>query len=225
MAQVQDEFTVASNELLSVHVPTTSGTGYTAVYDGGIEIRAESINDDCAANSASTPAGRAYTAQPNPTVAEYDITFVFRNGDSTATRGIGVFARHTDNDNVYGFQLSSDGQTFSNKKIFKRVSGTNTELGAEDTNLVLNDTYKIDIRDASKKLYVNDVETISTTDNALTSAGGWGIAVGNFAVFADLTGTRVGWRIDNFTCTEVAGGNPGHGRIRELAALGWNLPM
>ena len=206
MAQVLDTFTVGANELLSARTPDT-GTGYTSVYSGGTpNLQAVATTDACSATTSDTPAGKAYSAQPDPTVVEYDLAVTVGAFSVSAARGQGLFARRADNDNVYGLQMGENGDTFSNKKIFKRVGGVNTELAAEDTAWAANDVVTFEIRDATKKIYQNGTERASTTDNALTAAGTWGLAAGNFPVFGDLTGTRSVNTMDTFSCTEVAAG-------------------
>ncbi len=60
---------------------------------------------------------------------------------------------------------------------------------------------KFEVRDAAKKGYVDDVEKISSADNALTSVGKAGLGWGNLSATAHDILTE--FVLDNFIVTEV----------------------
>jgi len=87
-------------------------------------------------------------------------------------------------------------------KLFKRVGGTFTPLGVYDATLATGTIIKLEITDATKKVFVDGVERISSTDNALTSVGTWGIIFGKGAG-PDSLHLRPQWHLDDFTAEHV----------------------
>lgn len=59
-------------------------------------------------------------------------------------------------------------------KLFKRLAGVDTQIGATWSAEIVADQIiemKLQIRDATKKVFVDNVERISSTDNAITAPG------------------------------------------------------
>ncbi|MCA1570850.1 MAG: hypothetical protein LC798_11135 [Chloroflexi bacterium] len=205
-----DDFTRATDADLTAHVPTIAGTGWTQESQIGTTIvwRVLAANDYAdGSGGASSGTGVSVSAQPNPAVAEYDIEAVYL-ATATATTGLprnwDLIARWTDQSNFYTFRVDAPAAA-TDKRLRKMVAGTLTELASNTTDAVANDAIKFEIRDATKKVYVNGVEELSSTDNALTGAGKVGMAYGTWAT--GLSG-RIdpGWDIDDFKVTEVGGG-------------------
>ena len=82
------------------------------------------------------------------------------------------------------------------------MAGTVTELASGDSGIAVNDVLMFEIRDATKKLYKNGSEELSTTDNALTSAGKAGVGLGN--LFISNNDIALEWQLDDFKVTDLA---------------------
>jgi hypothetical protein len=82
--------------------------------------------------------------------------------------------------------------------LFKTVAGVNTSLGTFNEALINGDerTIKLQIRDATKKVFIDGVERISSADNAITAAGRAGVRFSNA-----LAGNM---EMDNFDASDVA---------------------
>ncbi len=194
---------------LTSHIPDI-GVGWTEVYDdstAGTDAQVIAATDHLQAGSDENNKTQMYTAQPNPTGVNQDISITNLAGeDQDGSKGWGIFGRRTDNNNYYVVQIMPNGEAASSVKLFKRVSGVLTELGAYDATLANGTVIKLEIRNAAKKVYVNGVERISSADNALTSAGTWGIVFGGNATYAgtDSVHLRDNWHVDNFLAEEPA---------------------
>ena len=216
---VSDLFTESSDVKLTAHTPDT-GTGWTEVYTSaasGAEVIA--ATDIVRAGVNTNSVGQAYTGQPAPADVDQDLTITLKALDTTSgTKPVGLFGRRTDNDDFYHVQILPNSNSKASVKLFKFESASATELGAFDATLAVGTVIKLEIRDATKKVYVDGVERISSTDNSLTSAGTWGIYFGNFNGAGDAGHTRTTWNLDNlqfvspatavelktFTATQVA---------------------
>src|SRR5207253_2474083 len=82
------------------------------------------------------------------------------------------------------------------------VSGTQTELGSYHQVLVAGTTYhmKLEIRDAAKKVFIDGVERISSSDNTITAAGKAAIRYED----SDFGLGTTGMPIDNFLGTNLS---------------------
>ena len=217
---VNDTFTTGSDQLLSAHTADvggqwvlTQGTSTWTVYTTGV----------ASPTALVTNTGNIYTSRPNPSVAEYDI-----QTQITAFVGIGsddpiaIVARLTNTSNYY-FALMYSASASLDKRIFKRVADIVTQIASAEGSLAVNDTYKFEIRNATKKLYRNTVEILSSTDNALTSAGSAGLAAGNLAVAGD--DIAASWDLNNYSVDEVGGAAaaslllPQRSRVERVALL------
>ena len=116
--------------------------------------------------------------------------------------------RRLDNDNFYYLQILSNTNPADSVKLLKYVGGVATELGTIDVTIAAGDTFKLEITDGTKKVYHNGSEVLSSTDNALTAAGTWGVYFGNYngaVVAASVSGhLRDTWAIDDFLAEEPA---------------------
>ncbi len=202
---VNDTFTEAADTALTAHTPDT-GSGWTKEEAAGTTnvMNVSGANDNAVASGATNSARLVYSAQPNPSVVEYDIE-VTLPGIATGAGGgddvAALLARFADTSNYY--TAGTYGATSAaDKKIKKTVAGVVTELATGDNGLTAGDTLKFQVRDAAKKLFHNGVEILSTADNALTAAGKAGFALGNVWVATD--DLVITYTLDNFSVTEVA---------------------
>lgn len=212
---IEDHFTVGSDVDLKDHTPDTTGTGWTEIENTGTTTslpRVLAAEDFVAMNTTDGNNRKLNTAQPGPTSAEYDVEIDILAEAVFANRPFWLLGRVLDASNYYGAFI--DNTTFPDIFLVKKVSGTVTDLASADTDITWSGTtLKLELRDAAKKIYSDDVEKISNADNALTSAGEGGMAWGNIRNSnhdADST-----WELDNFFVTEVdagGGANP-HGPL------------
>jgi hypothetical protein len=201
MATREDTFTEEATVNLEDHTPTGSpaGTGWTLAEQTGTRfLRILLTNDFVKANSGELNDRYLATMQPNPSVDEYDVEAQLLDIDTNGAKPFFLLARYTDTNNYYsgGLYDANDAQ------IYKKVSGTVTNIASEAATWLDNDVIKFEIRDATKKVFENAVEVASTTDNALTASGQVGMGVGNAWVASDDISSV--WEIDNFSYTEAA---------------------
>ncbi len=204
---VYDSFTETSNTDITSHTPDT-GTSWTEVYDSYTTSEAYILaTTDVLKGAASVASvGQAFTAQPSATGTDQDVTFTIKNKPTvTGTRPTGAFARYTDNNNFYHVQILQNESSTNSVSLIKMVSGTATTLQSSDETIAVNDVVKLEIRDATKKVYINDIEILSDTDNSITSGTGWGLYIGNFNGAGGGTfHMRAEWELDDFTAEEPA---------------------
>jgi len=227
MPLINDTFTEAADTNLVNHVPDT-GTGWTEEENTTTAIqKVIAASDIVRADAAKNSQRHIYSAQPNPSTVEYDIAATLKavnTGSGGSDDSWFFVARFTDTSNFYSAGTYG-GAAAADKKIFKEVAGVITELASGDNGLAANDTLEFRVRDATKKLFHNGVEVLSTTDNALTSAGRAGFGLGNEWVSTDDITTL--YEADNFSVTEVGG--VGQKPRRTLMGVGrsfilWLLP-
>jgi hypothetical protein len=200
----QDTFTEASTTAIDSHTPDT-GTGWVIEIDGGADLPTASGPDDALRVTSGTNSDKTIiTSRPNPTSAEYDVQFTLTVLPSDADNPSWLVARYVDTSNYY-VAGSNGAANAADKKIVKNVAGTKTELASGDSADTVGDVFKFEVRNATKKLYRNGVELLSTSDNALTSAGSAGVAWGNVGTVAtdDVSGLT---RIDDYSVNEVSSG-------------------
>jgi hypothetical protein len=199
----QDTFTEASTTAIDSHTPDT-GTGWVIEIDGGADLPTASGVDDALRVTSGTNSDRTIiTSRPNPTSAEYDVQFTVTVLPSDADNPSWLVARYTDASNYY-VAGTNGAANAADKKLVKNVAGVRTELASGDSADTIGDVFKFQVRNATKKLFRNGVELLSTTDNALTSTGSAGVAWGNAGTVAtdDVSGIT---RLDNYSVDEVAG--------------------
>lgn len=203
---VSDTFTEASNTALTSHTPDI-GTSWTQVYNTATSAVAQVNSADYLHSSASqNSVGITVTAQPAPSSVSQTITAsVGWHGNQTenGSRGAHIIARRADGDNYYTVLMYPPARTGDSIELRKVVAGVDTLLGSYEATFNTTHTIKLEITDATKKVYVDDVERISSTDNALTSAGTWGVAWGTTE--GDIGGhVNTNWRFDNMTFQETS---------------------
>lgn len=181
-----DTFTDSDGTLLQNHTPTVGGSWTKLVGGTGADIEIYS--------NRATPSGDGvvYYNGGTPASAEYDVTLTIKNaGSSNYT--IGQYGR-----------LSPAAETgylawvvSSAYYLYRAVAGVFTELGIWATAPAANDVVKLEIRDATKRLFVNGTQRISSGDNAVTAAGKAGLR---------CYGTSSTFFVDDFSADDLGGG-------------------
>lgn len=199
--------------LLFYHNPATTGggsltpdfgTGWTTALDPG--TGAFEADGDALRWSLGVLEAKAIVTIDDEPAANSRVAMMFVTEFETINADDPLYfvARYTDNDNFYllgGYNDTAAGKGIS---IQKNVGGTLTELARDNTaNMNAVDRYAIDVSDSTKKIFRDEVEIISTTDNALTS-GKYGLAWGNFELSTDDIGDE--WRIDAVVLVEIDSG-------------------
>ncbi len=189
---LSDTFTEASTVDLTTHTPDTGGSWANPAWNsGGMRVNSA----DYAEGSSSGTTGVMLNSA-TPGGAEYDVEADLRH-DQFAGQFEGLLARARATDTVHGYQCfwSAGAGTFQLEVI---VNGTGANLGSWGSISDLpNDTAyscKFEVRDATKKVYLNGVERISSDNNDITDAGLVGIR------------GRSGGRTDNLVATDLTGG-------------------
>jgi hypothetical protein len=208
VVRVSDSFTVSSDTPLPSHIPDM-GTGWTEVFDdtsAGTDLKINAAADHLRSGYADieTGNGQAYTAQPNPTSPDQDVSITIATDyNANYARLWGIFARRTDDSNFYHVQIVPDNYTSQDTfTLFKYVGGVATKLGGYEATITAGDVIKLEIRDAAKKVYINGTERISSSDNSLTAAGTWGIYWGNYNGAGDGGDHYRIWEADDFLAEE-----------------------
>lgn len=169
---IQDTFTEASATNLTSHTGEVgaSWTEHTSYTSGNCVVHP--TNNQCGADAVT---GCCY-ASGVPSVAEYDVEFDAYRENGTSQDDSGVCARvDTSADTMYVVYYKNHG--VRNAYLGKLVSGSFTQLGVYTVTLPedSDDTWTLQIRDATKKLFEGANERISSTDNAITAAGRVGV--------------------------------------------------
>lgn len=198
-----DAFTEVSNTALTSHTPTILGTGWTQEKASATAVAHARATDVLMSSAQDIGNGMTYSSQPNPAIADVDVQATLAavySGSSSAP--IALIARFADTSNYYAVQILGTSHAQNDTKIYKRVGGTWTQLAAVDTSWANGDVLKFEIRDATKKVYKNGVEILSTTDNAITAAGKAGVAWGAEAGGNGSHVFSTEWQLDNYSVTE-----------------------
>lgn len=191
---VSDTFTDADSTSLESHIGETGATwtrhpSYTAAANS--LITGNRVRESDAANTAT------YYASGLPATAEYDVQATLRKLDSRATFSRIIGRLSTSADTCYLANYRHDVEEF---RLFRVEAGTFTQIGSFAQSLTIGQDYvvKLEIRDAAKKVYIDGVERISSSDNVVTAAGRAGIAL-----IGDATGAN-GYHWDSFTAVDAA---------------------
>ena len=135
-----------------------------------------------------------YYASGDPTSAEYDVEADIYVISSTDYPGIGGRVSTSAETGYFVWHDPSN-----EWHLVQMISGTQTDLGSYSQALVSGTTYhvKLEIRDATKKVFIDGVERISSSDNTITAAGKAAIRYFN----SDWGFGTTGKAIDNFLAT------------------------
>lgn len=191
----QDLFADGTNTAIASHTPDVGGSWVRPSYETATII----ISDANRVRANSSSAATAYN-NGSPASAEYDvqadiITLSVTNGRADVAGRLDTAAQTY---YLGGFNGNGD-----NWQLFKCVSGSFTSLGTygDADSASRSRTVKLEIRDATKKVYVDGTERISSSDNAITAAGKAGIRFDAQNTPDNTTEHHV----DNFSATDAAG--------------------
>jgi hypothetical protein len=142
----------------------------------------------------------AYYPSGIPASSEYNVSadFVFEDVGTSANNFAIVGRLDTSSNDLYQALFSKATYQW---RLFKLIDGVATLLGSY-SQVVTVGTYsvRLEITDASKKVYINGIERISSTDNSITAAGRPGIRAGS-----GILG-QTGLQLDNFVAEDIGGG-------------------
>lgn len=204
---VNDTFTEAGDTALTAHTPDT-GTGWTEEDNStgsSLNILSGRGGDNVSLTATGGEAHIAATAQPNPTAASYDVEITFKEVQGAGGQDDPCFliARFTDGSNFYsaGTYATDDA---ADKRIFKMVSGSPTELASGDNGLANTDKLSFEVRTDTPRLRLlhNDSSVLTSDDTAITAVGRAGFGLGNYWDAA-VDDARHPYQITLFTLTEV----------------------
>jgi len=199
---VSDTFTDSDNTDITSHTPGT-GTGWTEVLSITSSPTAEIISNEVRGGENINTSGQAYTAQPDPTSGDQDISITIRDFEASSSKGAFIFGKRTDNNNLYGVTFMPDGHSQDQIVLYKRDGGTNTELGSFDIvdGWVADTVIKLVLRDGDQEVFVDGVSKITATDTAHDGdVGTWGLGFGGNNAMGGIGNThlRTGWHFDDF---------------------------
>lgn len=180
-----DDFTDSNGTLLQNHTPSGGGTWTKLVGAAGVDIEIWS--------NAVTPSGNGavYEHSATPASEEYDVelTQLF---DSNSNGCVGPAGR-VSNGGLDFYLVWYSTSTY----LYKVINGSYTSLGTSAATIT-NDTTKLEIRNATKKVYINGGSAvISSVNNEITAVGKAGLRGYN---------TNTGYRHDNFIVTDLSSG-------------------
>ena len=201
----KDFFTQIADVDLVAHAPSGFGSSWVEEERTGVPVqRIQAVDDYAESDRTGLDDRHIYTCRPAPNVNEYDLNVKLLNIATTGLAPWFFVARFTDTSNYYSAGTYAANNA-ADKKIFKKVTSTVTEIATGDSNAVDNDTLKFEVRDATKKLYHNGSEVLSSGDNALSSIGVGGFGLGNAWISTEEL--VLSWRADNFTIDELTTAN------------------
>lgn len=165
-------------------------------------LQVASSTDNVAVQTDGFTGTTAYYASGIPAGANYDVEATFEFTGATFTGLLpGITGRMSTTANTfYMARMSPDGT--SRWQLYKAVDGVFTLLGTYNQVFTTGVQYslRLEITDDTKKVFVDGVERISSTDNEITAAGRAGMR------WVISTANQTGLRIDNFTATDIGGG-------------------
>lgn len=194
MANASDTFTEAADTDLAVHT-SDSGHTWTKYFGNVLTVLAAS---DYLYNAAPTNSSR-YKSSVTPASAEYDVQADIR---ADINWSFGVSGRIDDAVSDEYFAAYEN----SLWKLWKIDAGVVTTLATYtgDSPNGTTRTAKLEIRNATKKLFIDGVERISSTDNAVTAAGKPGL-------YGD--GNSTGNWMDNWSSTDFVASGTSYTRL------------
>ena len=186
MANATDTFTGTNGDTITGH---TSDSGHSWTLGQGASGNGQIQSNQAAASAGASP---WFYISAVPASVDYDVQCDV-SGTSYAGGPCGRMST-TQNDQ-YKIWYNAGG---ANRWEFDRVvAGASTSLGTYSGDAPSTTrTVKLEIRDATKKLFIGGVERISSTNNAITAAGRAGF---------NLSGTA-SERLDNWSATDAGGG-------------------
>ena len=195
-----DSFIETDGTAVVGHTPTLVGTAWSSIEQTGTAVW--EINGNEAEASINEASDRVLiTIDDAPPTNDFNVIVRLDSVDIAADETFFILARLTDSSNYYtsGSWPSDDA---ADKRIHKNVATTVTELASGDVGdgTAADKRMRFEVLDATKRMYWDDAidggETLSTTDDALTSIGTAGIALGNIVTSTDDIGTT--WDVEDF---------------------------
>lgn len=209
--EFNDTFTDTGNTLCTSHTPET-GAGWVSVENNASGLcrinpgGTRAASDDCCGGD-SAGLGH-YKMNITPTTAEYDVVCTV-TPPVVDDRTLYMTGRVTDLSNMYAVGIDTGTTAGNNFRLLKDVADTVTELAGTEDNVVAGDVVKLEIRNATKKVYINSVEKLSSADNALTSAGTGGIGWGDMIeATAGVAGSAIGFEACSLTTVSASARRP-----------------
>lgn len=185
-----DTFVEASEITLANHTPDTVGTSWWVLFDSltvaDIVVKPTGdtgTSDVAGPDTSDNGRGRAYGINPAPSTADVELEFDLYESDWSRTNTYmrGAFARNQGGDEMYAVLILPNGHSDPSVQLFRIDSASRyTLLGSYDATLVNGTVIRFECYDAAKKVYVNGVERISSTDNTLTGTGDAGLFWGDW---------------------------------------------
>lgn len=189
-----DTFTDTTGVLLQSHTGETGGAwtkhpNANVSVDGVIEANRLRTNDPT--NFSSEDA--FYYASGVPATAQYTVEGVFR--PITFTNSEPYIWGRLSTSALTGYSVAFDAAGIY---LAKKVAGASTSLGtyAFSPSTGVDYTVAEQLLDATKKVFLDGVERISSTDNAVTAAGRAGVQIRN------ITGATTGIHLAGITATD-----------------------
>lgn len=188
---------------LDTHTPDTVGTGWTNIETTGtrsIFVETATPANVIRAEGPENSDRTLYTAQGAYAGNEYDVEIDIVNTDTSDDWAF-LLGRLTDSSNYYAAGFIANANV--DLRLVKKVANVFSNLGTADSDLVASGaTIKLEIRDANKKIFIDDVEQFADNDDALTSTGEGGVAFGNILTATFDIGS--GWDLNNFLIEDTA---------------------
>jgi hypothetical protein len=185
---VSDSFTVASNTMLEAHSPNTGGAWTRQTGGSGIILNAAADN----ARNVAAGDWSVYTNAAVPTSAEVVVgaSVVFTNAN--ANNWVDLFGRASVNLlNAYQARFAANGAV----SLIRYVGGTPTVLATGTVTVALNTPIELifSIKNASKQIWINGVQIVSSADNTVATLGilalGMDSNVANQVIVDDVFGS------------------------------------
>lgn len=189
---VSDTFTGTNGTDLKDHTGEIGATWIRVTgYAGVFKIIGNTIKGDSNAMAL-------YYATGTPDTNEYDVEVDFHVVSSVDFPGIGGRVDLTTGDGYWAV-LQTDQVSWY---LVSRVSGSDTLLGTYvDPAPAGSDRHlKLEIRNLTKKLFINDVQRISSADNGITNVGKVAVRVIN----SDWGFGSTGRTLDNLVATNAS---------------------
>lgn len=166
-----DAFTGSDGTALTSHTPEfgTAWTGVTIFGTVGTTVTDANRIKGHATNFSIAVIGRQSDWN------EYDVQMDIVQKSALSGCSLGVSGRYS-NRAVSGYFAMYDNDT-GQWQLYKHDDGASTLLGTYTQSLTNNQTYtlKLQIRNATKKVFIDGVERISSNDNSVTCIGNAGI--------------------------------------------------
>lgn len=207
MASYVDHFTEGADVALTSHTPDSGGS-WTEVEDTSAGVAANIIaaNDNVRVTADAGDARLLVRVSWTPAAATYDVGVTIGTYSGTNTDPSGVFGRYTSTASYYAIASYPGGAT-TDKKLLRVTAGpTRDVLASTDSGSASNDIIVLKMLTASKKMFLNGAEILSSADNTITAVGNAGMCWGNYTNVStdNIQGATGGIRHDDFTLDDTS---------------------